>query len=253
MTPKSVIKMTHRYELRMRQRSITKPTKYDLSSMKISTHNLPAHILQSMTSKFPIVVLNDIGQHLAQCLPCAFMNINDDCILEILERLPLTDLCNMAEVSVRLKQLTEFVFRLKYRKLNIKLLALNDERIEMKQARSLFTNFGHLIQSLHISRKLFMFDLPTHNPFNGQIRLLRLIRKYCLESLDTLTLGHFWMNSEMITEAMPIFKRVQTLNHYRLSCYCPELKAFYNFSNVLPLIFEQNGVSHQLPSMIQLI
>lgn len=211
-------------------------------------------MLSCLISKYPIVLLEDIKQQNApNGLPHEFMNLNDHCILEILERLPLADLCSMAETCVRVKQLCELIFRLKYRHFNMELLARDNNKIRIKQAQNLFSNFGHLIQSLNVSRKLFAFDLPLRNPFSGQRRLLKLIQNHCLSSLETLTLGHFWLDPETIIESMPIFKRIQTLNHYRLSCFCPESKKFYHFANVLPSLFQASGFTHQLPLMVQLV
>lgn len=45
------------------------------------------------------------------------MNLNDDCLLEIFQRLPLIDLCRMSEVCNRLKKLTSNCFKRKYPKL----------------------------------------------------------------------------------------------------------------------------------------
>lgn len=112
-------------------------------------------VFQPSFRRLPMVVLDDIGsdiQTLIQGLPSKLMAMNDHCILEIMERQSLKDLCAMAETSHRLKELAQYLFRLKYKNLNLNRMVNNDDRIEMKQARSLFANFGHLIESLQISR-----------------------------------------------------------------------------------------------------
>lgn len=229
-------------------RPIKKHVRYPLRSIYHSNARL---------MKRPIVHLPDVdqgkcsknnGHHLSKV---KFLALNDNCILYVLENMPLSDLCTMAEVSVRLQQLAQFCFRLKHRNLHMKLLANDDQKITMKQVRSLFHNFGHLINSLHVSRKDFVFDEPANNPFKGQQRLLWLINKYC--SLESLTLGHFWMNMNMVRDSVPMFKKLNTLNFYRVSCYCPEEKTFHHFGNVLPLILQNRGWTNRTPQIVQLV
>ena len=184
----------------------------------------------------------------------AFMELNDHCILEMFEFLTLADLCVMAEVSVRLKQLAEYFFRVKYGQfLSMKELMHGTDKIRKKNVRRLFQNFGHLITNLHVSRKWFAFDLPKRNAFKGQRKLLMLIKQYGTTNLKTLTLRHFWISPEMIVEYLPIFMRLQTLNYYRLSCYSSEHKTFCHFGYVLAKIFEIQQVTDQMPQVIQLI
>lgn len=210
--------------------------------------------------KYPVVVLHDIRLELEKLqkstptIPYSyFMKLNDHCILELFEFLPLTVLCTMAQVSMRLKQLAEYFFRLKYaRDFSMKLLMHGEERIGIKQARCFFETFGHLITSLHVSRKWFVFDLPKRNAFAGQRQLLSLITNFA-KNLTTLTLADFWIGPEMIMESFPIFTRIQTLNYYRLSCYCSELKTFCHFALLLTHLLEVNGLAHQMPQLIQLV
>lgn len=181
-----------------------------------------------------------------------FSLMNDNCILYVLENLPLADLCRVAEVSVRLKQLAQYTFRLRYnnnKEVNLSSLADGCDKISMKQVRSLFYNFGHLIKSLHVSRKQFEFDSPLRRPFLGQQKLFHLISKYC--SLETLTIGHFWFNAELMHETLPIFAKLRTLNFYRIICYCTDKKAFLHFANALPTALQKDG--HATPQMVQLI
>lgn len=180
-----------------------------------------------------------------------FSLLNDNCILYVLERLPLADLCTVAEVSVRLKELAQYTFRLRYhnKELNLSALANGQDKISMKQVRSLFYNFGQYINWLHVSRKQFEFDSPLRRPFLGQQKLFHLIGKYC--PLETLTIGHFWFNVELMHEALPIFARLRTLNFYRIICYCVEEKTFHHFGNVLPLALRTEG--HTPPQIVQLI
>lgn len=242
----------HVYALRSNAKR-TKPT----VQSKANQNQLGASILKN---KFPIVVLHDIRLELAKRSKCPeitdkshLMNLNDHCILEMFEYLPLNDFCMMAEVSLRLNVLAKYFFRVKYSgSFSMKLLINGDKKISMKQARRLLENFGHLITSLKVSRKWFKFD-SSNNVFKGQRRLFSLINKYCPTKLTTLTLLGFWINTDVVMGSMPIFTRLQTLNYNRLSCYCPEMKLFCNFAVIVQLVFEYTGLTHQLPELVQLV
>lgn len=269
--------VNHTYGLRSTAKR-TKPS--DQSNPNAAHHKLASGLpIINYPIRYPIVVLHDIAFKMAKpqhptvvlhdvSLETApsqqfastesdhshFMELNDHCILEIYELLPITDLCTMARVSERHQKLAEYLFRVKYGgHFNMKLLMHGDDKIKIKQARQLFENFGHLITSLEVSRKWFTFDLPKHDAFRGQRQLLALINKHCMANLTNLTLADFWINSDLIMESLPIFQRLRTLNYYRLSCYCPEAKTFCHFAKILPMIFEFNGLTHELPQLIQLV
>lgn len=256
MKRRSSEQVNHTYGLR----SSAKQTKSMVQSNSNVDHHFDRSPQKDFPLKYPIVVLHDIRLELAKrqkstpIIPYSyFMQLNDHCILELFEFLPLTVLCAMAQVSIRLKQLAEYFFRLKYpRDFSMKLLMNGDDRIGIKQARRFFETFGHLITSLHVSRKWFRFDLPKMNAFTGQRQLLSLITNGA-PNLTTLTLAEFWISPDMIMNSLPIFTRVQTLNYYRLSCYCSELKTFCHFGHLLPHLLEVNGLAHQMPQLIQLV
>ncbi|XP_055303063.1 uncharacterized protein LOC129568800 [Sitodiplosis mosellana] len=262
----------HTYGLRsMAKRS--KPT-IQLNA-KVADRQIARGRKSDFPLKYAVVVLHDIGKEVArltqqsQCAAPAtsitpttpittpyshFMELNDHCILEVMDFLTITELCAMAEVSVRLKKLSEYFFRVKFgRFFSMEHLLNGTDKIGIKQARRLFQNFGHLITSLHVSRKWFVFDLPYRNAFKGQRQLLTLINEYCSKNLKTLTLRHFWINPELIMEHLPVFMRLQTLNYYRLSCYCSEEKTFAHFGNIVSKIFEFNQLTHQMPQLVQLV
>lgn len=207
----------------------------------------------TLSSHRPIIYLKEISLNVAPEEPKhQFEDLNDDCILHLLECMSLDSLCNMAEVSVRLKQLAQNTFRRKYRHVDMNLLANSGCKVTMQQSRRLFYNFGQLILSLHLSRKVFLFDEPKMNPFQGQNRLFWLIRKYC--KLESLTMGHFWLNVNMMQDdLLPIFKHLRTLNFYRITCFSPDEKCFRHFAIILQLLFETNGLTQQTPQIVQLI
>lgn len=118
-----------------------------------------------------------------------FLTLDDDCILTMLEKMSLADLCTMAEVSVRLRELAQLCFRLKNRNLDMKLLTDGERKISMNQARILLGNFGHLIITLHVSAEDLVFNGPGYDRPESARKLFCLIRKYC--TLEKITLVHF--------------------------------------------------------------
>lgn len=229
------------YNLRRRNET---PAKYPLRSRKTVHHEQPdrrPQPKQKMTKP----------KHARMPSQRKFLELNDHCLLEVFEFLPLADLCNIAETCVRLKDRAQYFFRLKHRDLNMKLLARNDQKITMPQVRSLFYNFGDLITTLHASRKEFVFDLPRYDSFKGQHKLLSLMSKYC--SPNVLTLGHFWFTPRMIVDTIPCFKSLATLNFYRVSCFGPDEEHFCNFADLLQRIFRQHNLTNELPEIIQLV
>lgn len=153
MKRQSSREVEHTYGLR----SMAKRAKLSVQPQTNAHHQSGHDLRKSFLIKYPIVVLHDIALDLAKCVPSNpltnFTDLNDHCILELFEVLPLIDLCAMAEVSVRLKSLAEYFFRVKYgRHFSMKQLMNNGEKITIKQARQLLRNFGHLITSMHVSR-----------------------------------------------------------------------------------------------------
>lgn len=245
------MRVHHRYPLR----SIQKGHRDSLPPTQ-QGHRYPLRSLSIVSKqKCPIIVIKDIDSVNTRVAKTKsklhFFTLNDNCILYVLEHLSLADLCTTAEVSVRLKQMAQYYFRLKYRDLDMRLLVDGNNKISMAKARKLFHHFGHLITSLRVSRKDFMFDDHSNDRYKGQSRLFRLIRKNC--TLNSLTLRHFWLTMGMIRKSIPIFQTLTTLNFYRLSCYCKKEKKFYNFANALRMVFEQKGIANRVPQSVQLV
>lgn len=158
----------------------------------------------------------------------------------------------MAEVSVRMKNLSQFWFQVKHRNVNTESLTTKRKKIHLTQIRSLMYNFGPMITTLHVSRKHFDFDDTQYDsPGNGQAKLLKLIGKY--SSPTVLTLSHFWFHTNTILELIPVFKTIPTLHYQRISCYCPDAKEYKNFADVLSRMFNALGMSNKLPQLVQLL
>lgn len=263
------IQKCHRYPLRSKSITIEPkhPKEKAKSSVTLKTvgevEQCP-YLLRSKSTaiepKHPIYIIGDINSVNKKVTkkrpklchkPFDFLAMNDNCILYVLEHLSLADLCTTADVSVRLKQMAQYYFRLKYRDLDMKLLAEGNNKISMKKVRQLFRHFGHLIKSLRVSRKDFLFNEQSTDRYKGQYQLFRYIRENC--TLNSLTLRHFWMNMKMIQKSKSIFETLTTLNFYRLSCYCEKEKKFLHFANAVRMVFEKEGLANCAPLLVQLL
>lgn len=104
-------------------------------------------------------------------------DLNEDCVNEILSYLHVSDLCSIAEGYDLWKPFVESYFFRKYRKFDCS--KVFKERPLMQQAKSIFVNFGWMIQSLRISINMFKNEFDV---------LMEDAAKYCGLHLEELHL-----------------------------------------------------------------
>lgn len=108
------------------------------------------------------------------------MDMNDHCLFEMMSRMGLRELCSMAEVSVPLKGFAQQVFTLNHSHVSLTSLAdPQDGKYTLSKVRQLLYNFGPYIKSLTI-------DESSLNDREVYGKLLQLVRKYCLDTLDKI-------------------------------------------------------------------
>lgn len=117
----------------------------------------------------PIELTNVTGTHL--------LNLIDDCLYEILssESLTLMDLCSLAETSTRLFEMSNRIFKKRYKDFH-----LSSSVGTFDQIRRVFINFGSSMSKL-------WFDFQSRKT----IRVMNMVRFYCLETLQSLTIDYF--------------------------------------------------------------
>lgn len=106
------------------------------------------------------------------------LDMNTQCLLEMLRRMGLSELCTMAEVNVQLKRLAVDVFAVNHR--NVSLTSLADPttgKYTLTKVRQLLYNFGHLIHTLTI-------DETSLDDREQYAKLLQLVHKYCVETVE---------------------------------------------------------------------
>lgn len=115
-----------------------------------------------------------------------FLDLNDDCLLEIYDHLGVNDLCAVSKVCKRLKTTSEFYFPRKYKKLDFaELKDAKDEFVAKKNVKIVLSRFGKLITSIEVSNELL-----NRREF-GQQDILRYIAKFCASTLYELEMYGF--------------------------------------------------------------
>lgn len=136
------------------------------------------------------------------------MDLNDECLLKIIEHVSLVDLCNLAETNQRLYDWTIYNFSCKYKVFKcIWLMDKNHGRIDLETFERLVRIFGHHIVSMKISTSRFVEEA------NISESLLLLISRYCVGKLKTLKLDNFTIRSSIDARCHEMFDR---LNHFVL-------------------------------------
>lgn len=116
----------------------------------------------------------------AEPSPTELIDLNEQCMLEVLQRLKLSGLCSMAEVCVYLREVAQKFFAIKHRKVSLTSLAdTPDGKYSVFKVRQLLYNFGHLISSLTI-------DFGQIEDRDDVCKVLTMVRKYCLDTIDEL-------------------------------------------------------------------
>lgn len=116
----------------------------------------------------------------AKAKPLQFTELNAECVLEIMQRMTLDDICTLAEVCIRFKEIAQKFFTVKHGKVSLSSLAKTpDGKFSLLKVRQLLYNFGNLISWLTI-------DLNQLDDPEDCAKLLSLIRKYCFTTIDKL-------------------------------------------------------------------
>lgn len=138
--------------------------------------------------------------------PPKFLDLDDYCQLEILKQLSLNDLSAMAEVCAQYKDIVQNFFITKYRNLNLaSLVETENGKFTLPQLRRLLYNFGHLITSLTI-------NLDMLNDRSGSTKLLGLLSKYCIPTIDELTFEN--QPKSDVTHDMNVFGGISHITEY---------------------------------------
>lgn len=123
--------------------------------------------------------------------------LNDDCLLNLMQCLTLNDLCSLASTCSHLKQLSQKVFTTKHRTLNLdSLIETEGGHFTVPQVQRLLHNFGHLISSLTINVR----QIDDREKIS---KLIWLLRKYCIGTLDEMVFDNH-PEGERLEDIIPV-------------------------------------------------
>lgn len=143
-----------------------------------------------------------------------FETMNDDCILEIFERIDLFDLCNAAEVCTQFKRLADQTFSLRFKKISLP-PHFGHGGTNIEDYTKLFRHFGSLIEDLSFFCKFEWMD-------NNQ--LLNLIGEHCTDKLKRIHFSRFHLHSSASECLKPLFANLQALKF--TACVLPPQQLF---------------------------
>lgn len=129
-------------------------------------------------------------------------DLNDYCLDEMFGYLDVIDLCSVARVSKRFRQLAAMLFKRKYAKFDFTTL-FADRLIVKREARDVLCSFGAMMQSVTIPRQLFQNHDTVGHVEEG---LLKDIVKCCGKNLHILILKNFHFTTNVVN-ALNMFSK----------------------------------------------
>lgn len=138
-----------------------------------------------------------------------FMNLNDDCLYEILSHLSFFDLSSMDQTCVRLQQLSRDVFHKRHTALNLTDTTLcgysnvGANSLTLLQIRNLLSCFGPQIAKL----KIGAISFKTEN----RSRVLDLVVRHCT-TLKHLCLTGFYIKDSLHRSSSAFFSNLEELS-----------------------------------------
>lgn len=124
-----------------------------------------------------------------------FLDLNDDCLLEVFKYLSPEDVCSLKRTNQRLFQLTDYyfhtIFELKEREVKIK-------DVDGCKLRDILINCGRFVRNLVIDsprRYSDMNDLSGNfEKVNDGTYIGEIIRAYCSDQLKSLRLHSLYLS-----------------------------------------------------------
>lgn len=155
------------------------------------------------------------------------LDLDDDCLLIILEYMDVVELCDIAETCKRTQKLAQYTFRLKHKRLNLNTI----RAITLQKTMRLLRNFGSVITSLNISRKL-LSPLETNK---ASEKLLILIGTHCGENLTELSLKNIRMTVKSMNQMEKVFGSLTSMTFEHFSFNNSDLSALNDKLEVLKI------------------
>lgn len=135
--------------------------------------------------------------------PLEFMDLNDDCFLTILNYIELNELEYIANTCMRLQDVTQYHFRLKYKHFDSNDLA-EGQTVQYLEAQNVLKRFGNRIAILKLSSRLFPSMRLVHF-------ILIHISRSCQEMLRELSLNGCEIPSFVVDIMAPLWPLLEKL------------------------------------------
>lgn len=143
--------------------------------------------------------------------------LNDDCLLEIFKLLDLSDLCAVADVCSRFRQIAKKSFRCTREKsLNLRCdidsIDNSAKSCLLKVARVL-RNLGEFINELNDDRMSLCHN-RNWNRMSRELyrsRIIKLVIRYCSGTITGLMLNDIEIANELVPAMQPLFRRLRKL------------------------------------------
>lgn len=125
------------------------------------------------------------------------MSLNDDCLIEILSKLRIIDLCEISETCIRLRTLAGYVFSIRYKGV----ISAALKTTTYHETRRILAIFGTLITELTIE------ELGIIEP----CQLFDLLIQHCGNTLEGLHLKRFKLTNALALKWQTLFTNLKTI------------------------------------------
>lgn len=150
-----------------------------------------------------------------QAAATTILDVNDDCLREIFEKLNDSDLITVANVCSNFRWNAQHVFSLRYAQKyfcfcidEAEFLTQRPHPTQLHLLYSTLRNFGPLINSLQI-------ELNFGYPDSGiSQKIMKLIVQHCSETLNEMRLLAITFNANVIPVLRPLLKRLKSLDFF---------------------------------------
>lgn len=147
-----------------------------------------------------------------QTVATNILDLNDDCLREICEYLGLNDLCAFGNVCTRFSDVSRAHFASSTFKHTLvwnysTTCSMVNEKYKVNTIDFL-RQFGALIESITVMGVNYLCGLSKTNDQN---RILRLLNRYCSETLQELVLWNFYLTEDTALLLRPLLRSIHRL------------------------------------------
>lgn len=140
------------------------------------------------------------------------LDLNDDCLIEVLSYLDVRDWISIASVCKRLKQIASILFAKNFKQMRIckdTIFSITGpfykQKIALKDIDKILCEFGSLIVLLKTTPSVFGQAISSRMAIES-------IGKHCTEKLNSLQLAQFRINNKSLKHLQPVLNNLRELD-----------------------------------------